>query len=76
MAEVEPLLLESATALQPEVSVSPTYKRDSLERLVRLYEAWPKLEKRAEWKQKLEAFDQALARLAGSGREGKVLLVP
>jgi len=59
LTEAEPLLLESASGLQAEARLSLIYKRDSLERLVRLYEAWPKPDKLAGWKQKLEAFEKA-----------------
>ncbi len=69
-AEAEPLLLESAAALQAETRVSSAYKRDSLQRLVRLYQAWRKPDKLAEWKQKLEAFDRTISEKRAEERTG------
>ncbi len=62
LAEAEPLLLESAAALQAARGVSTDYIRDSLSRLIRLYEAWSKPAQAAEWRQKLEAFDRTANR--------------
>jgi hypothetical protein len=58
LAEAESLLLESHEQLQKE-SRERKYNRDALQRLVRLYEAWNKPDKRAEWQQKLELFEKA-----------------
>ncbi|MFN0126191.1 MAG: tetratricopeptide repeat protein [Verrucomicrobiales bacterium] len=55
--EAEPLLLEGCERVQTGAT-DDKYKRDALERLVRLYEAWNKPDKRAEWQQKLEWLDK------------------
>src|SRR5439155_15117931 len=61
LVEAEALLLEGNDGLQQ--SKSAEYKRDALERLVRLYEAWEtsvpntgKPGQAQEWRAKLEAF--------------------
>jgi hypothetical protein len=51
--DAEPLLLESAAALQAESKVSSLYKRDAFERLVRLYESWNKPTEAEHWRDKL-----------------------
>jgi len=63
LTEAESLLLEGHERLQQSKSASRIYKRDALERRVRLYEVWdaaaPSSAKSAqaeEWKKKLEAF--------------------
>jgi len=56
-AESETYLIESHQQLQGANSAGKKYKRDALERLTRLYEAWPKPDQLAEWRQKLAAFD-------------------
>jgi hypothetical protein len=56
LAEAEALLVEGNAELQQSQSAGSKYKRDALERLVRLYEAWNKPDKLAEWQQKLEEF--------------------
>jgi tetratricopeptide (TPR) repeat protein len=64
-AEAEPFLLESCKGLQqhqtsfPPSLNAPRRIKESLERLVQLYEAWGKPAKAAEWKEKLAAFQQA-----------------
>jgi hypothetical protein len=58
LAEAETLLVEGNERLQASRSADEKYKRDALERLVRLYEAWGKPEKRSEWQQQLDAFDR------------------
>jgi hypothetical protein len=59
LAEAETPLVEGYQVLQREKSIDrQKYKRDALERLVRLYEAWGKPEKRSEWQQQLDAFDR------------------
>jgi tetratricopeptide (TPR) repeat protein len=55
--EAESLLLKAHEALRQNESAEPKYKRDALERLVRLYEAWDKPEQLAEWRQKLATFE-------------------
>jgi hypothetical protein len=57
LAEAESLLLEGNERLQPS-SAENKYKRDAVERLVRLYEAWGKRDKVSEWQRKLETFDK------------------
>jgi hypothetical protein len=59
LAEAETLLLEGHQRLQESMAGDKKYKRDTLERMTRLYEAWGKPEKRAEWHQKFEEFDKA-----------------
>jgi hypothetical protein len=65
----EPKLLEAEAALQrgqagmeADKDTEPKYRRDGIERLIRLYEAWPKPDKLAEWKQKLAGFEEAEAK--------------
>src|SRR5262249_3716550 len=48
-AEAEPLLLNSYAALQKDETVPPRQLREAHERLVKLYEAWDKLDKAQEW---------------------------
>jgi serine/threonine protein kinase/tetratricopeptide (TPR) repeat protein len=57
-AEAETYLIESHQQLQGAKYADKKYKRDALERLTRLYEAWDKLAELAAWRQKLEAFDE------------------
>jgi len=63
--EAEKLLTQADKVFEasynPFVIVDRGWLRDGRERLIRLYEAWDKTEKLAEWKQKLEAFDTAVA---------------
>ena len=64
-ADAEPFLLESCQGLQQRQSSVPLFLnaprriKESLERLVQLYEAWGKPAQAAEWKEKLAAFEQA-----------------
>lgn len=55
--EAESLLLEGCEEVQRGAS-DDKYKRDALQRIVRLYEAWNKPDKHSEWQQKLELFEQ------------------
>jgi serine/threonine protein kinase len=48
--EAESLLLEGNEALQEDAKADDTYKRDALERLIRLYDAWQKPEQAADWR--------------------------
>jgi hypothetical protein len=57
LAEAETLLLQGNEPLQ-QSSADNKYKRDAVERLVRLYEAWGKRDKVSEWQQKLKTFDK------------------
>ena len=64
--EAETLLLEGHEVMQADPSISSRYVRDSLQRLVRLYEAWKSAapnagydSKAASWKERLEAFETA-----------------
>ena len=56
LADAEALLLEGNEALQQHGRVETKYKRDSLTRVVRLYQAWDKHDKAAEWQKKLDEF--------------------
>jgi hypothetical protein len=47
--------------MEQEQHVDSKYRRDGIERSVRLYEAWQKPDLLAECKQKLAAFDEAEA---------------
>jgi len=58
LAEAETLLLEGHQRLQESKSTDKKYKRDALERLTRLYQAWGKPDPLSEWQQQLEAFDK------------------
>src|SRR5262249_42781448 len=65
----EPKLVEAEAALQHgqagmelEKTIDAKYRRDGIERFIRLYEAWPKSDKFAEWKQKLAALDEPEAK--------------
>ena len=64
-SEAEPLLLQSCQGLQQrQASLAPWLNaprriKESLERLVQLYDAWGKPTQAAEWKEKLAAFQQA-----------------
>ena len=64
-AEAEPLLIESCEGLQQRQASlapflnAPRRSKESLERLVQLYDAWGKTAQAAEWKEKLAAFEQA-----------------
>jgi tetratricopeptide (TPR) repeat protein len=64
-ADAEPLLLESCQGLQQRQASllpflnAPRRITESLERLVQLYDAWGKPAQAAEWKQKLDTFQQA-----------------
>jgi tetratricopeptide (TPR) repeat protein len=64
LIKAEALLRQGHTE---DMKAKPEHKRDGLERLVRLYEAWEKPEKLAEWKQKLDAFDKG----AGAGAKSE-----
>jgi tetratricopeptide (TPR) repeat protein len=57
LSEAESLLLEGREEVQRGAS-GEKYKRDALQRIVRLYEAWNKPDKHSEWQQKLELFEQ------------------
>lgn len=59
-ASIEPLLLESEELLRENPAVHSNWKRDAVERLVRLYQVWNeaapesgKLDLAAQWKQRL-----------------------
>jgi serine/threonine protein kinase/tetratricopeptide (TPR) repeat protein len=56
--EAESLLLEGSETLQQDAKADRTSKREAITRLVRLYEAWNKPDKTAEWRKKLAAFDK------------------
>jgi tetratricopeptide (TPR) repeat protein len=65
LIEAELLLVEGCERVQ-SAATDDKYKRDALHRLVRLYEAWNKPDKRSEWQQKLELFDKAKTKSSGS----------
>jgi hypothetical protein len=56
LSEAESLLLAGSQHLRENASAEKKPARDIVEHVVRLYEAWDKPDKRAEWKQQLEAF--------------------
>jgi hypothetical protein len=58
LSQAEASLLEGHEQLQKPSAVEK-YKRDALARMVRLYEAWNKPDKRSEWQQRLELFDKS-----------------
>ncbi len=57
--EAEKLLTEAYSIISVDSVVEAKYKKDTLIRLVRLYEAWGKADKTAEWKDKLAAFGKS-----------------
>ena len=69
LAEAETLLLEGSQQLQASQSADRKYKRDALERLVRLYEAWGQPEKLSEAQQTLAAFDKAKTQSAAPAEQ-------
>jgi Tfp pilus assembly protein PilF len=60
-SEAESLLLPANEALQQSAKAESKYKRDSLLRLVHLYEGWSKADKAVVWQKKLAEFDNAEA---------------
>jgi tetratricopeptide (TPR) repeat protein len=60
--EAEMFLLAGQELMEKSTSIETKYKRDGIQRLVRLYNAWPKAAEAAEWKRKLDVFDQEEAR--------------
>jgi tetratricopeptide (TPR) repeat protein len=61
--EAEALLLDAAERFRDDPSVDPAFKRDAIQRLVRLYEAWNSAvpnsdmaQKAADWRQQLAPF--------------------
>jgi hypothetical protein len=61
LAEAKALLVEGNEAVHQAGPAEGKFKRDALERLVHLYEAWEKPAQAAEWRAKLERFEQATA---------------
>ena len=59
-ALAEPLLTESQPTLEMAKGISNARKRAAINRVVRLYEAWNKPAKAAEWRAKLEPKQPAL----------------
>jgi tetratricopeptide (TPR) repeat protein/tRNA A-37 threonylcarbamoyl transferase component Bud32 len=57
LSEAESLLLEGCEEVQ-RGATDDKYKRDALQRLVRLYEVMDRPEQRAEWEQKLDAAQE------------------
>jgi hypothetical protein len=62
LVEAEAALQRGQTGMEQDKKTETKYQRDGIERLIRLYEPWPKPDNLAEWKQKLAAFDEAEAR--------------
>lgn len=52
-----PRLLDGQQLMDNSKSVTKEQHRDGFLRLVRLYEAWPKTDQAAQWKQRLASFD-------------------
>jgi hypothetical protein len=71
LVEAETLLIEGGQRLQESKSADRKYKRDALERLTRLYDAWGKPDQRAEWQRKLEAYDRIGTKPSGPKEEEK-----
>ena len=62
LAEAEAILQRSQTVLDQDKKTDTKYRRHGIERFIRLYEAWPKPDQLAAWKQKLADFDEAEAK--------------
>jgi serine/threonine protein kinase/Tfp pilus assembly protein PilF len=75
LAEAEPLLLEGNEAVQMHPSADRKSRRHTLERLVRLYEAWNKPSEAETWRAKLAAFDRTKAK-AGAGSQASTTSAP
>ncbi len=69
LAEAETLLVEGHQRSQGSKSTYKEFQRSTLERLVRLYEAWGKPDQRSDWQQKLKTFNQAMAQLAAPAEQ-------
>ena len=59
-AEAEPLLLKGYDGMSPPPAVEDR-KREALQRIVDLYDAWGKPDKAAEWRAKLPTEQDAVA---------------
>ncbi len=53
--EAEPLLVDAYETLRDHARASPARRRQALERVVALYEAWGKPDRAAEWRSRLDA---------------------
>jgi non-specific serine/threonine protein kinase/serine/threonine-protein kinase len=62
LVEAEATLQRAQSEMENDATTETKYCRDGIERVMRLYGAWPKPDKQAEWKQKLAAFDEAEAK--------------
>jgi len=62
LIEAEAILQRGQTGMEQDKKTEAKYQRDGIERFIRLYEAWPKPDQLAQWKQKLAAFDEAEAK--------------
>ena len=58
-AEAEALLLESYQTLRSAINLDRVSIRDTLTRLIRLYDMWTKPDKASIWQQERAAFDAA-----------------
>ena len=68
--EAEPLLLAGYDGLERVPGATPRRRADALDRVIRLYEAWGKPEKAAEWRQKRGA-SRAPARTDASAKKSQ-----
>ncbi len=71
LTEAEFLLLKGHEAMEQIPSIDPKYRRDSLVRLVRLYEVWDQPEKAVPWQGKLDSFEQSNPERSKEDRKGK-----
>ena len=62
LLEAEALLRRGQAEMENDATTETKYCRYGIERVIRLYEAWPKPDQLAAWKQKLAAFDEAEAK--------------
>ena len=62
LVEAEAFLEQGQAGTDQDKNAETKYRRDGIERFIRLYEAWPRPDKLAGWKQKLAAFDDAEAK--------------
>jgi hypothetical protein len=68
LVEAEAALLQGQAGMEQDKKTESRYQRDGIERLIRLYEAWPRPDKLTEWKEKLAAFDKAEEQKNTSGQ--------
>jgi serine/threonine protein kinase/tetratricopeptide (TPR) repeat protein len=61
LSQAESLLIEASETLLHGETVESVYKRDTVIRLIHLYETWNKRDKAVKWQQKLPEFDESEA---------------